>query len=66
MEYDYKLEDKDNSQVSLKITIPNSEIKEEYNTQLKDVQKNAVINGFRKGKVPVSVIEMKYKSAILS
>ena len=66
MEVDFKTEKKDNSQILLTVTIPNSEIKKEYESNLKEIQKEAVFNGFRRGKTPFSIIEMRFKKAIVS
>jgi trigger factor len=66
MQLNYETESKENSQVLLKITIDKEEIKKSYNELLLDAQKNALIDGFRKGKVPVSVLELKYKEGFLA
>ncbi|HNZ27158.1 MAG TPA: trigger factor [Spirochaetota bacterium] len=66
MEVDFKTEKKDNSQILLTVTIPNIEIKKEYESRLKEIQKEVLFNGFRKGKTPFSVIEARFKKAIVS
>ena len=66
MQFNFQTEEKDNSQVCLKITVDKEEVKKHYNELLLDAQKNITINGFRKGKVPFSILEMRFKEAILS
>lgn len=65
MDLKFQTEKKENSEVTLTVTIDKKEIAEEYQKVLSDTQKNIVMNGFRKGKVPVSIVEMKYKKALL-
>ncbi len=48
------------SQVKLRITVKKEEVKAEYDKLLKNYAKTARIDGFRKGKVPPSVLERKF------
>ncbi|MGM0638639.1 MAG: trigger factor [Pseudomonadota bacterium] len=50
------------SQIERRITlqVPAAEIDEAVNARLKDAAKNVRIDGFRKGKVPMSVIRQRY------
>jgi len=54
----------DKSNVNLTITVPKEEVKTQYQDMLKDYAKNMQIPGFRKGKVPVEVLERKYADAL--
>jgi len=65
MNFDFKTEKKENSQMLLTITFPKEEIRVNYDEKLKEIQKEIVMKGFRKGKAPISLIEAKYKDAIL-
>ena len=62
----YETIDKEKSQVLLKITVTPEYIKEEYDKLMKNTQKTAQIQGFRKGKVPISILETKYKKGFLA
>jgi trigger factor len=66
MQLNFQTENKENSQILLKVTIDKDEVKKNYDEILLDAQKNAIIDGFRKGKVPVSILEMKYKEGFLA
>ncbi len=66
MNFDFKTEKKENSQMLLTLTFPKEEIKAKYDEKLKEIQKEIIIKGFRKGKAPISLIEAKYKDAILT
>ena len=50
----------ENSAVKLTVTIPQKDVAAEYNESVAKYAKNIQIPGFRKGKVPVSVLERKY------
>jgi len=51
---------KENSRVFLKITIPEAEVKKEYQNVLTSLCKQAVVKGFRPGKVPPEILVRKY------
>ena len=59
-----ELESKDNSSVQLTVTISKDAAKKEYEKLLTDYAKKVQIKGFRKGKVPPSVLEKKYGEGI--
>ncbi len=59
-----ELEAGDNSTAKLTVTISREAIKKEYEKLLKDYAKKVQIKGFRKGKVPSSVLEKKYGEGI--
>lgn len=65
MEVKYETKKNDNSRVTLTITIPKEVVKKEFDEIVKKTQKEAVVPGFRKGKVPFSILAMKYKEAFL-
>jgi len=46
------------------ITIPNEALKEQFNTKLQEVGKDAKIPGFRPGKAPLNVLEQRYGNSI--
>jgi len=46
------------------VTVPQEQVKEEFDKRIKELAKNANIKGFRKGKVPASVIKLQYGDAI--
>ncbi|GAB4221621.1 MAG: trigger factor [Spirochaetales bacterium] len=48
------------SQVKVRITVKKEDVKAEYDKLLKNYAKTARIDGFRKGKVPPSVLERKF------
>lgn len=48
------------SQVKLRITVKKEDVKAEYDKLLQNYAKTARIDGFRKGKVPPSVLERKF------
>jgi trigger factor len=54
----------ENSQVKLKITVPQKEVKKEYDDLLSEYSKNASIKGFRRGKVPVTILERKFGEGV--
>ncbi len=59
-----ELESGDNSSARLTVTISKEAAKKEYEKLLKDYAKKVQIKGFRKGKVPPSVLEKKYGEGI--
>lgn len=48
----------------IKITVPSNEFKNEFNKKTNELAKSANIKGFRKGKVPASVIKLQYGDEI--
>jgi trigger factor len=54
----------DNSAVKLTVTVEQSALKQEYDDLLAKYAKSAQIKGFRKGKVPASVLERKFGEGI--
>ena len=52
------------SRVKLDVTVPKEELETAYQELLKKYAKNVQIPGFRKGKVPVSILEKKYGEAL--
>ncbi len=55
---------KENSSVVLKLTVPESEIKNEHDELVNKYCKVAVVKGFRKGKVPKEILLRKYGESI--
>lgn len=66
MQLNFQTESKENSQIVLKVTIDKGEVKKSYQDILIDTQKNIQMPGFRKGKVPVSILEMRFKDSLLA
>ena len=60
-----KISDK-NLELEYEITVPLDEFNQEMNKELEKQQKTLKIDGFRKGKVPLSVIKNKYSALVLS
>lgn len=54
---DKKLE---NARMELTVEIPVERVSDEYDRVFREIQKNAKIDGFRKGKVPLNIIEKRY------
>lgn len=60
-----KISDK-NLELEYEIIVPLDEFNQEMNKELEKQQKTLKIDGFRKGKVPLSVIKNKYSALVLS
>jgi trigger factor len=54
----------EHSSVKLTITVSSEDVAKEYKALLSDYAKNVQIDGFRKGKVPVPVLERKFGDAL--
>jgi trigger factor len=52
------------SRLRLSFTVPNDDVREKYQEILKDYTKKLQIPGFRKGKVPLEVLERKHAEAL--
>ncbi|MCH5149640.1 MAG: trigger factor [Spirochaetales bacterium] len=65
MELKFETEKKENAEVLLTVTVGKEDVQNEYKKIIAETQKNIVMNGFRKGKVPVSILEMKFKKELL-
>ena len=59
-----KIEKLENSSVKLTVTVGKAAVASAYNDVVAKYAKNIQIPGFRKGKVPVSVLERKYGDAL--
>lgn len=59
-----KTERLEHSVVQLTVTVPQAEIKKSYDSMMKGYVKEARVDGFRKGHVPVSVLERKYGDSL--
>lgn len=59
-----KIERLENSAARLSVTVGKEAVQAAYDELLKDYSKNVRIDGFRKGKVPASVLERKFGSAL--
>jgi trigger factor len=57
---DKQVEKLENSSVRLTVTVPKDEVKREYDELVGSYAKNVQIKGFRKGKVPRTVLERKF------
>lgn len=58
------IEPLEHSAIKLTVTVKNESLKEEYDGLLKKYAKTAHIKGFRKGKVPPSVLEKKFGESL--
>ncbi len=63
-EISHKIIEKGNARISLTITVPLSRVTAVYNTSVKEIAKKAQIKGFRKGNVPVAVLEKRFGDAL--
>jgi trigger factor len=50
----------EHSAIKLSVVVPKDEVKKEYAAMLADYSRNVRIDGFRKGHVPMSVLERKF------
>lgn len=66
MQLKFETQSKENSQMLLTVTVDKSEVKKTYQDFLVETQKDIQIPGFRKGKAPFSILEMKFKEAIIA
>lgn len=64
MEYEKNLVVDDKFKATLTITLTKETVKREYDALLKKYSKEIAIPGFRRGKVPPSVLEAKYSSSL--
>lgn len=48
----------------IKVTVPQDQINDEFNRRIKDLATKANIKGFRKGKVPASVVKLQYGDSV--
>ena len=58
------IEGKSQIQRKIKIVVPAEDVKKKYEEVCKQIKKDAKVDGFRKGKVPTNVIEVKFKNEI--
>ncbi len=59
-----KIKELDQSAVELTLTVPAEQVRSSYDEVVKKYAKSIQIKGFRKGKVPVNVLESKYGDAL--
>jgi trigger factor len=59
-----KIKELEKSAVELTVTVPKETVAQEYDKTVKKYAKTIQIKGFRKGKVPASVLENKYGEAL--
>ena len=64
--YTKKFEKLEKSSVKMTLVFSAAAVDESFKTELGKYAKQLTINGFRKGKAPVSLIESKYGESILS
>lgn len=64
--YTKKFEKLEKSSVKMTLVFSAAAVEESFKTELGKYAKQLTINGFRKGKAPVSLIESKYGESILS
>jgi trigger factor len=55
----------ENSQVKLKVHVPTADVKQEYDTIVKEYCEKAQLKGFRRGKVPAEVIIRKLGPSLI-
>nr|AUG44445.1 hypothetical protein [uncultured bacterium] len=64
MSEEKNIKELENSSVALTLTVPSDRIEADYRKALDKYVKNIQIKGFRKGHVPVSVLEAKYGESL--
>lgn len=64
MEFTKEVKDLGNSNVQLDVCIAKSDVKAAYDSTVKKYAKEAQIPGFRKGKVPASVLERRFGESL--
>jgi hypothetical protein len=64
MKMDTQFTKLEKSRVKLDVTVPQAEVAEAYKGTLDKYAKSAQIPGFRKGKVPVNLLEQKFGDAL--
>jgi len=52
----------ENAQMELEIEVPADQVAEAYKTVFAKIQKNVKVDGFRKGKVPMPIVEQRYQN----
>lgn len=56
----YKRTDTSDTEITFEVTIPVGAFKEHYQLDLEQIAKGATMSGFRKGKVPIDMVESKH------
>jgi len=64
MSEEMNIKELENSSVALTLTVPSDRIEADYKKTLDKYVKNIQLKGFRKGHVPVSVLEAKYGDSL--
>ncbi len=59
-----KIERLEHSAVKLTVTVPQAEVRKNYDSMMKEYSKTVHIDGFRKGHVPASVLERKFGDSL--
>ncbi|OQB95683.1 MAG: Trigger factor [Spirochaetes bacterium ADurb.Bin110] len=59
-----KIEELELSRMRMTITVPAQDVRSEYDAMMNEYAKQARIDGFRKGHVPVSVLERKFGTSL--
>jgi len=59
-----KIEELELSRMRMTITVPAQDVRSEYDTMMNEYAKQARIDGFRKGHVPVPVLERKFGASL--
>ncbi len=66
MELKTEHRDLENCQIQLEVEIPQKELKNEYEVVKQNFIKQAQLPGFRKGKIPSSIVDKRFKESIKS
>ena len=59
-----KIEKLEHSKVKLTATVPAQDVRSEYDEMMREYVSSVRIDGFRKGHVPVSVLERKFGESL--
>lgn len=59
-----QIKQEEHARIRLSVTVSDDQVRETYRDIVKDYAKKALVNGFRKGKVPPAVLERKFGEAL--
>lgn len=62
--YTHEIKREENAKIMLTIHVPKDIVMETYNSSVKEIAKKAEVKGFRKGKVPINILEQKFGDSL--
>lgn len=63
-DYTHDIKREENARIILTVNVPQEIVSSTYNKTINEISKKAIIKGFRKGKVPITVLEQKFGDSI--